>query len=351
MAIFFKTLTLVQITDLMKLDIFPAQYSTLSSSALQAYLINFYQLPADFKCRLLIRNVSDTYLLENDDDKYIFKIYRNAHRKLEEIKAEVELLNALKANGNAVSYPIRDQRDQQIQQFQAAEGQRNGVLFSFAEGEVVYDLNEIQLLTLGRDTAKLHQTTSVVRLAHPRPFFNFQTTLIDPLATLELHLKAMPDELSYLKDIANRVIKKFESFNTDSFSTGYCHYDLFPKNFHFDENGKITFFDFDFAGHGYLINDLMSFLNHYFFHQLNNAITKEQADLDFEIFLKAYQEVRPLTADEIEAIPYLGICFHIFFLKFFYDNFDDWSNLFLTPKYTKHRIDLIRKWEALYCNF
>ena len=332
-------------------DIFPAQYSTLSSAALQAHLIHAYGLPVDTTCRLLIRNVSDTYLLENTESKYIFKIYRNAHRKLQEIKAEVELLNILKADGHSVSFPISDQHHKQIQQFQAAEGLRNGVLFSFAAGKVIHELDQNHLNTLGKAIAKIHQTTGTIKLTHTRPLFNFQTTLQDPIATLEPHFKEMPEELNYLKEIANRVIQKFESFDTQSFSTGYCHYDLFPKNFHFDEEGKITFFDFDFAGHGYLINDLMSFLNHFFFHQLNNAITKEQAAADFNTFLNAYQTIRKLTPNEIEAIPYLGICFHIFFLKFFYDNFDDWSNPFLTPKYTKHRIDLIRKWETLYCNF
>ncbi|MFD2288081.1 phosphotransferase enzyme family protein [Pedobacter petrophilus] len=335
----------------MKLDIFPAQYSTLSSTALQTYIIKAYGLPVDTTCRLLIKNVSDTYLLENRKNRFIFKIYRDSHRKLEEIKAEVELLNALKAAGNPVSYPVKDLNSQQIQQFNAVEGTRNGVLFTFAEGKVMLDLNEKQLVTLGKATAKLHQTTSAIKLNHPRPAFDFQTTLFDPLETLEPHLKEMPEELNYLKEISDRLVKKFASFDTRLFSMGYCHYDLFPKNFHFDETGNITFFDFDFAGYGYLINDLMSFLNHYFFHQLNNAITKEQAAIDFDIFLNAYQQVRKLTTDEIEAIPYLGICFHIFFLKFFYDNFDDWSNPFLTPKYTKHRIDLIRKWELMYCNF
>ena len=161
----------------------------------------------------------------------------------------------------------------------------------------------------------------------------------------------MQEEFEYLTNIADKVAKKFEEFDTSTFSYGYCHYDFLPKNFHFDEKGKITFFDFDFAGEGYLINDLMTFLNHYFFHQLNNLITKAQAEKDFGTFLKAYQEVRPLTDEEVKAIPYLGITFHIFFLKFFYDNYDDWSNVFLTPRYTKHRVGLIKKWVELYCNF
>lgn len=334
-----------------QMDFFPAQYSTLSAKALQDYLIAAYQLPKKTTCRLLIKNVSDTYILENQQDRYIFKIYRDSHRKLNEIEGEVALLNALKADGNSVAYPIPDVNGKQIQQLRAIEGIRNGVLFSYAEGKVIHDLNNGHLKNLGNAIARLHHTTAVVKLEKPRPVFDFQTTLFEPLKTLEPHLKSMPEEFEYLQTIAAQVMKKFESFNTDEFSVGYCHYDLFPKNFHIDEEGKITFFDFDFAGSGFLINDLMSFLNHYFFHQLNHRTTEAQANTDFDTLLNAYREIRPLTKDEITAIPYLGICFHIYFLKFFYDNYDDWSNAFLTPRYVKHRIDLIKKWIAIYCNF
>ncbi|MGM9479486.1 phosphotransferase [Pedobacter sp. GSP4] len=332
-------------------NVFPAQYSTLSADALKNYLIQAYQLHPTTTCRLLIRNVSDTYILENGEQKYIFKIYRDAHRKRSEIEAEVELLNALKANGNNVSYPINDLTGKQIQQFNAIEGLRNGILFSFAAGKVIIDLEHKHLVKLGTDMAKLHQTTSVVQLKNTRPVFNFETTLFEPLSSLKPHFTEMPDEFDYLTQVADRVVKKFESFDTPKFGHGYCHYDFFPKNFHFDEQGAITFFDFDFAGKGFLINDLMSFLNHFFFHQLNHLISKEQAEADFDTFLNAYQLIRPLTADELKAIPYLGITFHIFFLKFFYDNYDDWSNAFLTPRYTKHRVGLIKKWEEMYCNF
>ncbi|RZL64491.1 MAG: hypothetical protein EOO93_07120 [Pedobacter sp.] len=332
-------------------SIFPAQYSTLSATALNKYLIDVYQLEQDTTCSLLIRNVSDTYLVENTKERYIFKIYRDSHRKISEIEAEVELLNILRSNGNSVSHPLKDRSGKQIQQFDAIEGTRNGILFSWAEGNVIIDLNEDHLITLARDIAKLHQTTVNLKLENQRQQFNFENTLLAPLRTLKPHFREMADEYEYLNALSKKVIDKFSSFNTSNFSYGYCHYDFFPKNFHFDKDSKITFFDFDFAGEGFLVNDLMSFLNHFFFHQLNNRITKEQAESDFNIFLKAYQEIRMLTDDEILAIPYLGISFHIFFLKFFYDNYDDWSNTFLTPRYVKHRVELIKKWVALYCNF
>lgn len=331
--------------------IFPAQYSTLSSAALISYLTEAYELDNATTCRLLIRNVSDTYLLENQQEKYIFKIYRDSHRKHAEIEAEVELLNVLKQNGNSVAYPLKDKHGQQIQHFNAIEGIRNGVLFSYAIGNVVLDLTEENLISLGSAIAKLHESTANLKLEEKRITFNFETTLIAPLKTLKPHFFEMQEQYLYLEQLAGKVVEKFKSFDTVRFSYGYCHYDFLPKNFHFDDDGKITFFDFDFAGEGYLVNDLMSFLNHFFFHQLNNRITKEQAEKDFNIFLNAYQKIRKLTPDEVAAIPYLGITFHIFFLKFFYDNYDDWSNTFLTPRYVKHRIELIRKWEELYCNF
>ncbi|WP_316828849.1 phosphotransferase [Pedobacter miscanthi] len=331
--------------------IFPAQYSTLSAAALKDHLIKAYHLDPSTTCRLLIRNVSDTYILANNTQKFIFKIYRDAHRKLNEIEAEVELLHILKANGNSVSYPLVDVEGKHVQQFNAIEGIRNGILFSFAEGSVILALEDQHLNQLGHDIAKLHQTTSTIKLNNPRPVFNFETTLFKPLRDLKPHFAEMTEDFEYLSTIANKVVKKFEDFDTSTFSYGYCHYDFFPKNFHFDEQNNITFFDFDFAGEGYLINDLMTFLNHYFFHQLNNLITKEQTEKDFGTFLTAYQKIRPLTDDELKAVPYLGITFHIFFLKFFYDNYDDWSNAFLTPRYTKHRVAMIKKWEELYCNF
>lgn len=330
---------------------FPAQYSTLSSVALKKYLIEIYQLDASTACSLLIRNVSDTYILENENEKFIFKIYRDAHRKFSEIEAEVELLNILKENNHPVSHPIKDLNGKQIQQFNAVEGIRNGVLFSYAEGKVVHNLSIKDLEKFGMELALIHNTTSSIKLKNTRKPYNFNTTLLEPLKTLRSHFAEMPDEYQYLEEISEKVITKFKQFDTDNFSFGYCHYDFFPKNFHFDEAGNITFFDFDFAGEGYLINDLMSFLNHYFFHRLNNLISEEQAIKDFETFLKAYQINRNLTADEIKAIPYLGITFHIFFLKFFYDNYDDWSNAFLTPRYVKHRVELIKKWVEMYCNF
>jgi len=330
------------------MHIFPAQYSTLSAVALKAHIEEAYGF-ANLSCRLLTRNVSDTYILEDDHSKYILKIYRYSYRTLDELKGEVELLNILKDNGAPVSYPITDLAGNQIQQFQAAEGIRYGVLFSFAKGKVFPIPDDEQLRIIGRNIAAIHNITSVCELHHERIVYNIETTLEKPLKTIAKRFAELPDEYACLQNLADKVIERLKEFDTSEFSYGYCHYDFLPKNFHFDENNNITFFDFDWAGKGFLVNDLMTFFVQFFFLIHFKAITREEADRLFGVFVEGYREQRDISEWELEAIPYLGLMFWIYAFGFYEENFDDFSIAFLTPKFIRERVELIKKWEGWYC--
>ncbi len=330
------------------MDIFPAQYSTLSSPALKNRLEKSYGFNG-MTCRLLIRNVSDTYILENGSSQYIFKIYRDAHRKLEEIKGEVELLTILHERGAKVSFPITDLEGNKIQSFNAIEGTRYGVLFSFAPGKVIYTMSDDQLRLLGKEMAFIHTISSGIELPYKRKEYTVDTTIRQPLELMKPAFDELEEEYDYLKNIAPEIINKLGQLDPASFSYGYCHYDFLPKNFHFTESGSITFFDFDFAGKGYLANDLASFYVHYFLEVLNKKITQEEADRAFKVFIESYRTIRPLHDDEIKSIPYLGFAFWIFYLGFQYENFDDWSSIFFGPKFLKDRVALIKKWMEWYC--
>ncbi|MDB5148966.1 MAG: hypothetical protein JWQ57_2986 [Mucilaginibacter sp.] len=324
------------------MNIFPTQYSTLSSKALNIKLQESYGLSGT-TCRLLIRNVSDTYVIENAVEKYIFKIYRDAHRKLEEIKGEVELLTILFEKGAKVSMPMPDKSGEMLQAFNAAEGTRYGVLFSWAQGSVVNAMTDEQLETVGREMAVIHNITSSIELSHHRKEYSINTTIIDPIKIIEPAFAGLEEEYAYLKDTAVDVITLYNQFSTD-FSYGYCHYDFFPKNFHFTAVGEITFFDFDFAGKGLLAYDITSFFIHYFMEVTYGKITEQRGRDAFKIFVAAYRKVRPLSNEEINVIPYLGFGFWVFYLGFQYENFDDWSNLFFGPKFLRDRVALIKKW-------
>jgi len=280
--------------------------------------------------------------------QYIFKIYRDAHRKLEEIKGEVELLTLLHQGGANVAYPLEDLHGDTFQSFNAAEGIRYGVLFTYAPGEVKSELNDSQLHTLGVEMAKLHNLSSRLELSHYRKEFNLNTMLSAPVAQIRPAFSGLETEYDYLTETCSIVINKINGFDLSSFGYGYCHYDFLPKNFHFDENGKITFFDFDFTGKGYLVNDLASFYAHYFLSVLQKKVTQKEADRAFGIFIESYRTVRPLSDAEVKSIPYFGFAWWIFYFGFHYENFEDWSNFFFGPRFIKERVGWIKKWFDWY---
>jgi Ser/Thr protein kinase RdoA (MazF antagonist) len=330
------------------MSIFPTQYSTLSSAALGKYVEKQYGYNG-LKCHLLLHNVSDTYLLEGPADNYILKIYRDAHRSLEQIQGEVQLLNAFKKQGASVSSPIADEEGKYVQSFTAAEGIRNGVLFTYAAGQPVMNPNEEQIRITGREMATLHNIAATVQLDYKRGEYNYETMFIQPLQTIRPAFQHLPEEYDTLTRLATMAMEKLNSFDTSQFSYGYCQYDFLPKNFHFDELNQLTFFDFDFAGKGWLANDLMVYWAHYALNTFYGRGTREGNDAAFAIFLDAYRSVRPFSEEEAAAIPYLQIGWWIFFLGFQYENFDDWSNIFFSERYLKDRTALVAKLVEMYC--
>ncbi len=293
---------------------FPAIYSTLCPIALSSLITEKYGV-GKVQCKFLVRGVGDTYLVESSDTRYILRVYRSSHRSLPQIKAEVELLQVLKQANVSVSYPIPDIAGEAIVRLEAAEGERHAVLFSYAPGHVVRLLNEHQLRTLGHEMARFHNVSSTIRLGEERWNFDNATTLFSPLKRLRSAFAEDPEGYAWLQEIASRVNEKLSQIQTTGFSKGYCHFDFLPKNFHF-ENDSVTFFDFDFMGYGWLVNDIMSFWQHLILDVYNGRMTREAAVDAYSTFLDAYREYRPVSEQELTAVPYLSIGFWLFYMGF-----------------------------------
>jgi Ser/Thr protein kinase RdoA (MazF antagonist) len=329
---------------------FPTQYSTLSAIALKEYLEHEYTLEI-LVCKYLLRGVNDHYMIEAKDKKFVFRIYRNTHRTLEEIRSELTFLNSLKAEGIGVSYPINRRTGEQITEFNAAEGIRYGVLFSYAIGESYNLLTDQQLKTFGRELARTHNISASIELPFERKIYDNNTTIIQPLKSLEAILKDFPEQASWIERTNKVVIDRLDSFDLSKFSYGYCHYDLLPKNFHFNEHDEITVFDFDFLGKGYLVNDLMTFWLHLSLHSHFKKISQEEADRSFGVVVASYREIRELSEEEVSAIPYLSFGFWIFFMRYHQEHFDDFSNPFFNKRFISERLTLIQTFTNTYCNF
>lgn len=325
------------------MDIFPTQHSTLSAAALAPQLAKRYGFQHS-TCKLLIRNVSDTYLLETERGKYIFKIYRDNHRKKAEIEAEVELLLLCREGGASVAYPLPDNAGVFLQPFQAAEGLRYGVLFTYAQGQVVSKMNDQQLALLGQEMAVFHLISSNIQQPLFRKPFTLETTLIQPLQNIRPAFENLPDAYQYLEETTETVLTQLQQLPLNTFAYGYCQYDFLTKNFHFEGNERLTFFDFDFAGLGHLINDITSLYVHFFLDIYSGRMPLEEAQRSFAVFLAAYRQLKPVSELELSAIRLFGFSWWMFYLGFQYESFDDWSNIFFNERFLNDRVGLMRKW-------
>lgn len=326
------------------MSLFPTIYSTLDPQALAALVTVHYGLPATTG-QLLVRGVGDTYLIEAADQRFILRVYRSSHRSLSQISAEIEMLNALKKATVPVSYPVADQQGNYIQQLEAAEGLRPAVLFTYALGTTVNKLNDAQLQNLGRAMAAFHNVSASVKLKEERWEYNLTTIFDEPLQRLQPAFTSIPTEYDWWLKAADQAKSALAQLPLPDFATGYCQYDFLPKNFHF-EGDVITLFDFDFLGHGWLVNDVMTFWTHLCLDVHFGRMTQAEADRSYQLLLTAYRQVRPLSEAELRAIPYLSLGWWCYYMGFHMTH--DQFTALTQPAQLSMRTGVIRRLTEIY---
>jgi Ser/Thr protein kinase RdoA (MazF antagonist) len=320
------------------MSIFPTRYSTLSAPALGAFIQQQYGIPA-VHCRYKLRGVSDTYHVQSAAGEFILKIFRPMHRTEEELLGEIALLEYLLFHNIRVAAPVNDKEGKVLQSFQAIEGIRHGILYQFAPGRPVIEQNDEQIIQSARYLAKFHLITEDLELPYNRKAYTLETMLQEPLHAVRPAYEYfnLPEEYLQLEACAAQNLAALEKMDLAGFCTGYCHYDFMPKNWHHDENGQITLFDFDFAGEGWLVNDIASYA--IYLSLLTQSVPDARRRL--KLFIETYTQLRPVQSDELKALPQLGFLFILFYLQYQYENFEDHTNVYLGPRFLKERLKQI----------
>ena len=320
------------------MTIFPTRYSTLSAPALGAFIEQQYGFSA-VQCRYKLRGVSDTYHVQSEAGEFILKIFRSIHRNEEELLGEIALLEYLVQNYIQVAAPVKDMSGKTLQSFQAIEGIRHGILYRFASGAPIIEQNDEQITQSAQYLARLHQKTEKLELLYNRKAYTLNTLLHEPIHAIKPAYEYfnLMDIYHQLESIAAKQLKALETLKTSAFSEGYCHYDFMPKNWHHNQQGAITLFDFDFAGYGWLMNDIASYAIYL------SLLTpyKEDAQRRLQLFVDAYTKIRPLQPGELKALPQLGFLFILFYLKYQYENFEDHTNIYFGPRFLRERMKQI----------
>lgn len=316
---------------------FPVSSSILSASHLATFLQQQYELKAA-SCSLIKAGISHTYLVSSGDIKYVFRVYTLNWRTITEIEEEIRLINLLKSNGIPVSYPIKDTRENYIQYIDAAEGQRMGVMFSFAEGEKILDMPVLLHYEAGKFIAQIHRHTNMFVLN--RVTYTPEILLTDSFEKLKQFLPADCDERIFMENALKYLLAEFEKADTSAIRQGAVHMDIWFDNFTI-KNNKITLFDFDFCGNGWLCNDVAYYILH--LHSMEPNETKYYEKLNS--FLEGYESMIPLSAEEKRVIPILVPALYFFYLGVQSERFENWANVFLNETYLKRYISArVKKW-------
>jgi Ser/Thr protein kinase RdoA (MazF antagonist) len=323
---------------------FPVTNSNLSATHIGLFLQEKYTLSKDTKCQLIKAGINDTYLVTDNSNKFVFRVYSLNWRTKAEIDEEIELLNQLKQNDISISYPISDNKNHYIQTLNAPEGDRFAVLFTFARGEKLPITSKGTHFQIGQLMARLHKITHNQKLN--RIDYTPEVILIDSLKKVSSFLTTDTEEMTFMKSAQLNLSKEFENADTSQIRQGVVHLDIWFDNLNITNENKVTIFDFDFCGNGWLCLDIA-----YYILQLHNIEKYDAKEYQPKVdsFINGYESIISISVEEKRLIPMLGVSLYFFYLGIQCQRYDNWSNSFLSENYLKRFINgLVKRYYDIY---
>jgi Ser/Thr protein kinase RdoA (MazF antagonist) len=298
----------------------PAVNSTLSANALTGLVLPEYDIGPSASCRLLYIGVNDSYAVTGTDAKrYVLRIYRATWRTLEDILYELDALRYLHEKGVSVSMPLARKSGEYTYPIEAAEGKRYAVLFTHAKGQEPTYADRNQAIRYGTAVANIHAASVGFSSAHPRSEIDLSHLIVTSLKSIEPFLLRRVDDWKYLRMLSDRLIAALDKLPIGDLEKGFCHGDLHGWNANIDDDGVVTFYDFDCCGLGWRAYDVGVF-------RWASRLRGTEKEL-WPAYLEGYLGVRRLAEIDILAAPVFIPVRHIwmmglntFLARFFGDN-------------------------------
>ncbi len=318
---------------------FPVAYSILSPTALLKEVLSHYDLEKPVNCIFLTRGVNDTYLVQTEAGKYILRVYTADLRSLSDILYEIDVLLHLERNGVPVSTPVPQHDGNFISILQAPEGNRQVVLFTYAQGKALKRHDETDSYYHGRAVATMHNATGSFTSAHIRAALDLPYLLDQSMRNIESLLAYTSADWSYLQGFAARLHFQIEHFSAQGLDWGVCHGDCHTLNDHISSDSVITFFDFDFCGTSWRAYDLAIVRWSEGFYKM------DPDDKLWHAFLKGYRERRHIEERDLASVPTFVAVREIWHIALigamqFYSGIQDFD------KFMQRTVRLLQEWET-----
>jgi Ser/Thr protein kinase RdoA (MazF antagonist) len=319
------------------MNIFPVTNSNLSAEHLAQFLTRQYSLGGDVNCMVLKCGINDTYLVTSSAGRSVFRVYSHNWRTIKEIEEEIRLARHLRDNNISISYALPDAKGNYIQEFNAPEGLRYGLMFSYAPGEKSQTCSPETHFSVGVVMANMHKAMEGFSL--DRVSYTADNLLIDPLIQLSRFLPGDTEEMIYMQRLQQYLLNEFARVKRDELRYGAVHMDIWFDNLNIGKDNEITIFDLDFCGNGWLCLDIA-----YYILQLHSIEREEKVCAEkLNSFLRGYESVTSIGAEEKRIIPMLGLAMYFFYLGVQSRRYDNWSNMFFNEAYIKRFITVLIK--------
>ena len=278
-------------------------YSTLSPEAVSSTVAAAYDLDEITRCEFLARGLNDSFLVKTASRSYVFRVYRRGWRNEPEIHYELELLLHVDRKGIRVSTPVARKDGNLVEPITQPEGQRHGVLFTFAEGGQTGTLSEEHARRFGLAAAELHAASDDFASTHSRFKIDLSHLIDQPLTTLLPALARRPSDQQYVRELTAKVRARIESVQGE-LDFGFCHGDLHGGNVAFKDD-RVTMFDFDCCGAGWRAYDVAVFCW---------IMSLREKTAQWKAFIDSYLERRPLGPTDMALVPFFVVARFIWVL-------------------------------------
>jgi len=237
---------------------------------------------------------NSNFLLATADAKYILTVYESSANGVaaDDLPFFLGLMLYLSAKGLSCPVPLARKDGRLI----STVKDKPAALVSFLEGSSVKTPRPEHCRALGAAMAQMHLAGDGFKLRRPNNhgLANWQM--------LFERCRSRADEVSPdLTSAMERELIRLKENWPDNLPAGIIHADLFPDNVFFMQGAVSGLIDFYFACNDFYAYDLAIALNAWCFEaDATFNVTKARA------LLSGYQNVRPLTPEEISAVPILG---------------------------------------------
>ena len=272
---------------------------------------------------------NSNFFLTTDNGEFVLTIFENLN--FEQLSFYLHLMDHLAQRGVLVPAPVANNAGQLVNNLHG----KPAAIVSKLLGESQLDPLPVHCAEVGAMLAKMHLAGADYNIVQDNlrgiTWWTQTTPKVMPFLTPEQQT-LLSDELHYQQQFA-------QSPTYAELARGPIHADLFRNNVMFNGTQLTGFFDFYFAGWDTFIFDIAVTINDWCIDLSTGVLDANRVDA----LLKAYQQVRPLTASEQQAYnPMLRAAALRFWLSRLYDFHQPREAHMLTPHDPAHFERILR---------